>query len=133
MRGNLFIIFSQFTIDFVPSGKTLQFFVYPALGLGTTDYKNRDQKLLPSWLKHGLILCIVLILRKFGFYLANLYMCGQNKVMFKVFLRTASSIDLISLKIPIVGGNLFKNPGFKSPLGKVKFFCPIFFSFSYFP
>ena len=35
-----------------------------------------------------------------------------------------SSIDLISLKIQILGGNLFKNPGFKSPSGKVNFFVP---------
>ena len=32
-----------------------------------------------------------------------------------------SSIDLISLKIQIVGGNLLKNLVFKSSLGKVKF------------
>ena len=31
----------------------------------------------------------------------------------KIFLRTVSSIDLISLESQIVGGNLFKNPGFK--------------------
>ena len=31
------------------------------------------------------------------------------------------------------GRELVKNPGFKSPLGKVKFFCPIFFSFSHSP
>ena len=58
--------------------------------------------------------------------------CGNVNygVKVEIFLRTVSSIDLISLKIQIVGGNQFKNPGFQSPLGKVKFFCPIFFSYS---
>ena len=45
------------------------------------------------------------------------------------FLRTVSSINLIFLKIQIVGRNLSKNLGFKSPSGKVKFFCPISFHF----
>ena len=44
-----------------------------------------------------------------------------------------SSIDLISLKIQILGGNLFKNQEFKSLSGKVKIFCPVFFPFSYYP
>ena len=48
MCGNLFIIFSQFTIDFVPSGKTLQFFVYTALGLGTTEYVQELRSKSPS-------------------------------------------------------------------------------------
>ena len=40
------------------------------------------------------------------------------------FLRAECYIDLISLKIQIVGGNLFKNPEFKSPSGMVIFcFC----------
>ena len=47
-----------------------------------------------------------------------------------IFLRNLSSIDLSSLKIQIVGGNLFKHQGFKSLLGKVKFFCPVLFSYS---
>ena len=58
---------------------------------------------------------------------------GYLYLKVEIFLRTVSSIALISLKIQIVGGNLFKNPGFKSPLGKVNFFCPILFSFSYSP
>ena len=51
----------------------------------------------------------------------------------RFFLRTACYIDLISLKIQIVDAYLFKNPGFKSLFGKVKLFCPVFFSFSYSP
>ena len=43
---------------------------------------------------------------------------GYLYLKVEIFLRTVSSIDLISLKIQIVGGNLFKNPGFKSPLSK---------------
>jgi hypothetical protein len=42
------------------------------------------------------------------------------------FLRTMSSIDLISLKIQILGENLFINLGFKSPSGKVKSFLSRF-------
>ena len=38
-------------------------------------------------------------------------------------------MDLISIKIQILGGNLFKNPGFKSPSGKVNFFVPFSFHF----
>jgi hypothetical protein len=44
-----------------------------------------------------------------------------------------SSIDLISLKIQILGRKvLFKNPGFKSPWGRVKFFAIIFFLYLYY-
>ena len=43
-----------------------------------------------------------------------------------------SSIDLISLKIQILGGKvLFKNPGFKSLWGRVKFFAIFIFLFTF--
>jgi len=49
------------------------------------------------------------------------------------FLRTVSSIDLISLKIQILGGKvLFKNLGFESQWGRVKFFAIFLFFFTFF-
>ena len=40
------------------------------------------------------------------------------------------SSSSLSMKIQIMGGKMTENPGFKSPLRKVKFFCSFFFSFS---
>ena len=57
---------------------------------------------------------------------------GYLYLKVEIFLRTVSSIDLISLKMQILGGKvLFKNPRFKSQWGRVKFFA-IFLYFFHF-
>ena len=97
--------------NYICGESTMPFVLYGAGGSGKTAMISiAAAKGLQEWLKPAKPLLI-------GRYSRN-------------FLRTLSSIDLISLKIQIVGRNLFKHPGFKSSSGKVKFFCPVFFSFS---
>ena len=57
----------------------------------------------------------------------------SKKQFLPYFLRTMSSIDLIFLKIQILGEKvLFKNPGFKSQWGRVNFFVFLLFFFTFF-
>ena len=57
----------------------------------------------------------------------------QQLIKSRFFLRIVSFIDLISLKIQILGGKvLFKNPGFKPPVGQGFFFAIFLFFFTFF-
>ena len=57
---------------------------------------------------------------------------GRVSSKVEIFLRTVSSISLISLKIQILGGKvLFKILGFDSQCGRVKFFAIFLFFFTF--
>ena len=58
---------------------------------------------------------------------------GQNKIVKVLFFEACFDLiweSSLSMKIQILGGKNTETLGFKSPLRKVKIFCPFFFSSS---
>ena len=88
-------------------------------------------KMLKSMSVHFCHISTALKFRTHSVFVFQFFSWKKNGKWSREILRPESSIDLISLKIQILGGNFFKNPGFKSPSGKVNFFVPFSFSFHF--